>query len=381
MKRIRNKLYWLIMWSALLFPLQVSAAGKDAVVLGQDGAEVAVSLNMSEAEEENITAVSVSLKVDAGNSELAAVDFAFAPELSEAECGYRYFENSDNTGRLDIYAVTGHAQSLFREGQLNLGNVKVTPGQPSQDMTVEISYYEGSFRTANAAYGEKMPVVDYSEPVQMQFGEEKPQPNPPGNDNNGGNGNNMDDGLYDDNTQFKNDPNDSQLIPSDIIGADGKQAGLTDLSKGLGKETKIKLKASGSSKEKVTVVAPEDGMSGILISKADGGSEASGSASAEENGTEAEEKTEEESKEVEEILLDQVNGGAVVPKKKGGTVLAVSLVAIIAIALIAFVIFVLGKKRAEEDEKERAKKRREERKKKAAKKKKTAGKQTPRGRK
>ena len=368
MKRIRIKLYWLIMLSALFFPLQVSAAGRDAVVLGQDGSEVAVSLNMSEAEEENITAVSVSLKVDAGNSELAAVDFAFAPELSEAECGYRYSENGDNTGRLDIYAVTGHAQSLFREGKLNLGNVKVTPGQ-AQDMTVEISYCDGSFQTANAAYGEKLPVVEHSEPVQMQFGEEKPQPDQPGNDNNNGNGSNMDDGLYDEDTQFENNPADSQLIPSDIIGTDRNQNGLPDLSKGLGKESKIKLKTSGSSKDKVTVVAPEDGMSSILISKEDGDGELPGNAPQEENGTEAEKVTEGESKDVEEILLDQVNGGAVTPKRKSGTVLAVSLVIIIVIVLIALAIFFFGNKRDEEREKEKAKKRQEERRKKAAKKK------------
>lgn len=372
----------------MFVPLRVSAAEQDQVILGPDGPGVAVSLNMSDAEEENITAVSVSLKVDAGGSGLAAVDFEFAPELSGAECGYRYFENSDSTGRLDIYAVTGSGQSLFREGMLDLGNVKITPNAAAGVTPVEISYYEGSFQTANAAYGAKAPMVENAWPANIQLGSGgTPDPDNPGssdtgdgsgeggsgNDGSGdGSGNgggnsgsgdggsgdsNIDEGLYDENTQFKNDPSDAENIPSDVIGPGGKDTALPDMSKGLGKNAGIKLKAAGSGTAKtsgngkVTVVAPEDGVSSILISKAgeDGsGTEEESAGPAQEEGKAGEE---ENGKEVEEIRLDQENGGvagAHKSEKKSGLFTVIILAVIIAVVLLGLCIFLFMKKKGEE---------------------------------
>ena len=129
-KRIGNKLYIAAAIAGLLVPMKAMAAQWDMVTLIQQEGEVAVSLDMSDALEETITAVSVSLKVETGDE--AAVDFIFSPELGNAEYGYNYVEESEGTGRLDIYAVTGSGVSLFGEAGLNLGNVKVTPKDTSQ---------------------------------------------------------------------------------------------------------------------------------------------------------------------------------------------------------------------------------------------------------
>ncbi len=110
MKRIRIILYVAAAMLGMLIPFQVSAAGQDTVTLSQEGENVAVLLEMSDAEKENITAVSVSLQIDTQSSDQIAVDFEFSPELgNHAEYGFKYKESGDNAGRLDIYAVTGTA--------------------------------------------------------------------------------------------------------------------------------------------------------------------------------------------------------------------------------------------------------------------------------
>lgn len=63
-----------VVW-ALVCPMRVFAAGQDAVNLSQEGSKVAVSLEMSNAAEEEITAVSLSLKVDTERQ--AEVDLNF----------------------------------------------------------------------------------------------------------------------------------------------------------------------------------------------------------------------------------------------------------------------------------------------------------------
>lgn len=166
MKRIRNGLYLVLCVFGFLIPLQVSAAGRDAVIIQQQEARVAVSVNMTNALEENITAVSISLKIEvAEGTDRAMVLFDFAPELAETEHDIRY-EN----GILSVYAASG--KSLFQaSGELALGYVRVEPKDPSQVIRVQISYEDGSFQTANRAYGSKEPDVSrISDPVDMQVG-------------------------------------------------------------------------------------------------------------------------------------------------------------------------------------------------------------------
>ena len=78
MKQIRNKLYLGLAVLGLSTPLQAFAAGQDSVMLGQDGNQVSVSLGMSNAVEEKITTVAVSLEVKTEDPSQITVDFQFA---------------------------------------------------------------------------------------------------------------------------------------------------------------------------------------------------------------------------------------------------------------------------------------------------------------
>ena len=108
MKQIRNKLYLGLAVLGLSTPLQAFAAGQDSVMLGQDGNQVSVSLGMSNAVEEKITTVAVSLEVKTEDPSQITVDFQFAPNLGNTEHGFVYHED---TGRLDIYVAS--ADKLF----------------------------------------------------------------------------------------------------------------------------------------------------------------------------------------------------------------------------------------------------------------------------
>ena len=335
MKRIQKKLYMGLAVLGLLVPSQVYAAGQDLVDLSQDGSDVGVFIEMSNAVEEKITAVSISLNVSTQGQEKVNVDFEFSPELSGKEHGFVY---NEETGRLDIYAAS--ADRLFQEEQLNLGKVKVTPVDADRTVSADISYCPNSFQTANGSYGDKTPVVEKEVThVNVQVGSGVPTPTPgtdtPGNhpgtepgDNEGGSpGNpgvkpggsqqggshddNRNEGLYDETTQFVNNPADAQVIPNEIVkgNVDTKLADLTvkapaAIKTGSGGAAG-QIKTSGN----VSVVAPWDGPSSILVSKEENefltGSqpedllgEAAGEASAKDDN-------------VEEIVLDQEKGGAV----------------------------------------------------------------------
>ena len=374
-----------VVW-ALVCPMRVFAAGQDAVNLSQEGSKVAVSLEMSNAEEEEITAVSLSLKVDTERQ--AEVGFEFSPNVQGTEHGFIYKEEA---GRLDIYAAS--AKSLFDGEVLNLGYVSITPADAAQLTSVEISYCEDSFRTANGSYGDKIPMVEKApEPVSIKIGdgavyppepeEEEPAPVPGGNQEDdgqepgGGNqnpddgnqedspgGGNINDGLYDENTQLKNDPSDAQNIPSSVVQKNNQTSGLIDMSQGMavqvtgkpasGTSGKVRTKRGG----KVSVVDPGDGPSGILIAKEENGIPGEGNS----DGTDAETLAETEDG-TEKILLDQENGGTVDGKKKAlkidGKILLVLCLAAAAVIGIVIAVVIL-----KENERERRKKRKRKKKK------------------
>lgn len=368
----------------MFVPLQVKAAEQDTVTLKQENSEVAVSLGMSNAKEEMITAVSVAFQVDTGGSEQAAVDFVFDPGLSSVtEHDYLY---DAGTGRMDIYVTSMTNQSLFGDGELNLGHVRITPGDPSQTLQAEVSYVEDSFQTANLSYGNKTPVVSAPEPVKLQVGAGS-SGNPPsetaesdktGENKGSGNkgnkspksssgGDNMSQGLYDEDTRFVNNPADAQKISSDVVKENNSNPAMTDMSQGLaanigGGRT---LSGSGSAGQvkgaKVSVVAPEDGPDSILITKEEGntgeagdgqgGLTLSGQGSFTQDGSEggAGENT-------DEIKLDKKNGGAV-EKKKGGKIskliIAGASAAFLAVLGIGIFIFMSGKEKSEAVRKEK----------------------------
>ena len=378
MKRIRTILYVAAAMLGMLIPFQVSAAGQDTVTLSQEGENVAVLLEMSDAEKENITAVSVSLQIDTQSSDQIAVDFVFSPELgNHAEYGFKYKESGDNTGRLDIYAVTGTADSLFGENGLALGSLKISPKNASAIIPVTISYCDGSFQTANAAYGSKTPMVEQgTASVNMQIGggaippppeelpgtgneEQPPGTNTPETDNPGGGssgsgGSNMDEGLYDDTTQFTNDPSNAQNIPSAVIGKDNMPAGFVDLSavpgQNSGNKQKTKGKGAAQSAGKVSIVAPKNGMSSILVSNAD-------SDTSKEEGNETTEDTSTLPEDTMEIKLDKENGGIVKQQGIGiGKILSIIGLVIAGISVIGLLIFAVIKMRDTDRQKRKHKK-------------------------
>lgn len=379
-KRIGNKLYIAAAVAGLLVPMKAMAAQWDMVTLIQQEGEVAVSLDMSDAVEETITAVSVSLKVETGDSGQAAVDFIFSPELGDAEYGYNYVEESEGTGRLDIYAVTGSGVSLFGEEGLNLGNVKVTPTDTSRVLDVEISYRDGSFQTANAAYGDKIPVVEHAtEPVKVQVGsgavndpapvptpgEGQEKPNPDTGEGSGGSGNdNRDEGLYDETTRYENDPDSAQNISSSVIKGDGRPAAPVDLSKGpaaqiagIAPKPAAPASAAGQIKtgKKVTVIAPKDGLSSIFVSKADGASKAEDAFSTNPKAGAAEGFEKADGTSEEEIRLDQENGGVEGRQKKEGKgrlILAVCA-AVVIVAILGVNLFLFLKRQRPERRRKR----------------------------
>lgn len=150
MKRIQNKIYLGLAIIGLSAPLQVHAAGQDSVMLGQDGNQVTVSLEMSNAAEEKITTVLVSLEVKTDYPDQVKVDFQFAPELSGTTHGCIYHED---TGRLDIYVSS--SKSLFGEDEISLGNVQVQPVDAGQSMSADISYCPNSFQARMGLMGIK----------------------------------------------------------------------------------------------------------------------------------------------------------------------------------------------------------------------------------
>lgn len=398
MKRIRNILYFILAILVLNVPLQAAAAERDAVTLSQDGASVSVMLDMSDAAAENITAVSVSLQINAGGRDLVTTDFDFSQELSAAECGVHYSEGSDNIGKLDIYVVTGSEKSLFNGNSLNLGYLKVMPKDQSKVLPVTISYCGGSFQTANAAYGDKMPMVErVPDPISMQVGKgviyDSTQEGGTGSDTNPGNGQtnagqgsnggqsgsgqgtgsqnnngqgsgdeNMNQGLYDETTQFVNDPNAAEKISSPVIKNSNLFTELADLSNtapaGTGKVPHAGSGAGQASQAKtngkVSVVAPEKGPSSIFVSGTkdtwpDTGEGTMGSlfGDAGESGSYTEGAkggtlAGEEGQGGEEIKLDRKNGGVADEKgldKSKLIIIGAIVAAVIILCVSAFFLF------------------------------------------
>ena len=405
----------------MYIPMSVSAAGQDGVTLQQQDGQVAVSVSLSNAKEESISALSISLQIEVeGDDGSVQPEFVFADGLAGSPyvaADYRYRD-----GRLNIYVASDGA--LFDDQEeLVLGNLKLTSAAPEQAAAVKVSYVENSFLAVNSGYGTKVPVVtEVSDPVTVQIGKNansgsqgsdpagggssgqgsdpaeggngSQSSDPAGGDSGGqdsdpaedgsgsqGNGggapdNNSQDGLYDSQTQFQNDPADAQNIPSNVVKADPGSQGLQDLSHAAGAGTgnapqllpvggskssadtggtdagQTGSKEEGKRDSKVTVIDPKDGPSGLLVSGAASG----GSAGDSEGLGEAQGVSDvggEDSlaaKPVEEIVLDQENGSVLLSggqgKEKGifsmrNILLAVLSIVIVTLAAV-MVVVILG---------------------------------------
>lgn len=437
----------------MYIPMSVSAAGQDGVTLQQQDDQIAVSVSLSNAKEESISALSVSLQIEVeGDAGSVQPEFVFADGLAgspDVAADYRYRD-----GRLNIYVASDGA--LFDDQEeLVLGNLQLTSADPEQTAAVKVSYVEDSFLAVNSGYGTKVPVVtEVSDPVTLQIGkndgsgsqgndsaggdsgsqdsdpaggESSGQGSDPAEGGNGsqgsgnsgsqgsdpaggdsgsqggdpaesgngsqssdpaedgsgsqGNGggasdNNSQDGLYDSQTQFQNDPADAQNIPSNVVKADSGSQGLQDLTHaaGAGTGNAPQLLPVGGSKSsadsggtdagqagsaeegkrdsKVTVIDPKDGPSGLLVSgAASGGSAEDSEGLGEAQGvSDAGGEDSLAAKPAEEIVLDQENGSVLLSngqgKEKGifsmRNILLVVLSIVIVTLAAVMVVVILG---------------------------------------
>ncbi|MDE6965115.1 MAG: hypothetical protein K2P30_15985, partial [Lachnospiraceae bacterium] len=339
MKKIWKKLYLGLAILGMFVPLQVNAEEQDTVTLQEENSKVAVSLGMSHAKEEKISTLSISLSVDMGGQNQGQVVFDFDSGLeSVTEHDYIY---NENTGIMDIYVSSLKNQSLFGDGELRLGHVRIEPADSSAVLQVEVGYCDGSFQTANASYGNKTPVISsLPEPVLLQVGAVTPS-QPGGSSDSGsqgggenagqsggdaGHGNdNMSQGLYDEETRFTNNPADAQNITSTVVKENNLHPELVDMSKGsaaqIGNKTLAGSVGAGAGAAKgsgkVSVVAPKEGPDSIVVNGGAGGAAGEGTGGGEDgiSGTYGEGSgTDGDSSLSGEIRLDKKNGGAVVEK-------------------------------------------------------------------
>ncbi len=372
MKKIWKKLYLGLAILGMFVPLQVNAEEQDTVTLQEENSKVAVSLGMSHAKEEKISTLSISLSVDMGGQNQGQAVFDFDSGLeSVTEHDYIY---NENTGIMDIYVSSLKNQSLFGDGELRLGHVRIEPADSSAVLQVEVGYCDGSFQTANASYGNKTPVISsLPEPVLLQVGAVTPsQPGgssdsgsqgggESGGQNSGGNadhGNdNMSQGLYDEETRFTNNPADAQNITSTVVKENNLHPELVDMSKGsaaqIGNKTLAGSVGAGAGAAKgsgkVSVVAPKEGPDSIVVNGGAGGAAGEGTGGGEDgiSGTYGEGSgTDGDSSLSGEIRLDKKNGGAVVEKDNAKMKWIIGGIAAAVLAIAGIVIFILAGKRS-----------------------------------
>lgn len=372
MKKIWKKLYLGLAILGMFVPLQVNAEEQDTVTLQEENSKVAVSLGMSHAKEEKISTLSISLSVDMGGQNQGQAVFDFDSGLeSVTEHDYIY---NENTGIMDIYVSSLKNQSLFGDGELRLGHVRIEPADSSAVLQVEVGYCDGSFQTANASYGNKTPVISsLPEPVLLQVGAVTPS-QPGGSSDSGsqgggenagqsgggdaGHGNdNMSQGLYDEETRFTNNPADAQNITSTVVKENNLHPELVDMSKGsaaqIGNKTLAGSVGAGAGAAKgsgkVSVVAPKEGPDSIVVNGGAGGAAGEGTGGGEDgiSGTYGEGSgTDGDSSLSGEIRLDKKKGGAVVEKDNAKMKWIIGGIAAAVLAIAGIVIFILAGKRS-----------------------------------
>lgn len=375
-KRIWKKLYLGLAILGMFVPLQVKAAEQDTVTLQEENSKVAVSLGMSNAKEEKISTLSISLSVEMGGQTQGEVAFDFDPGL-EGVAEHDYIYNA-GAGRIDIYVSSLQNGSLFGDGELKLGYVRVTPADASAALQVEVGYCDGSFKTANASYGSKTPVISsLPEPVLLQLGAGGQTPAQPegGNTGDGGSGSqdssgadgndgkshgndNMSQGLYDDETRFTNNPADAQNITNTVVRENNLHPELVDMSKGSaaqigGKTLSGSVGAGASSAKgsgKVSVVAPGEGPDSIVIAGLGGmGSGGAGGIDGEGGGISGAGGSDGGAGDADssgEIRLDKKNGGAIVEKDNTKTKWIIAGVAAALLVAVGITVFVLAGRRS-----------------------------------
>ena len=177
MKNSRNKKHTAVAVVACSFAMALpfvsraatEQAGTDHVTLEQSGTDgVAVTVGMDHAHEEAVTAVSLTLQVEVEKGK-EDISFSFPSELEDAVTGYRYAD-----GYLYLYVAS--SEGIFdSDDELYLGEL-TADAKTSAGLTAMVSYVDGTFQTANAAYGGKnVRPASVSAPIQLsQSGAGKP---------------------------------------------------------------------------------------------------------------------------------------------------------------------------------------------------------------
>lgn len=122
---------------------------QDEVQLTEKNGKIEVSLGMDHAHKEQLTAVSLTLRIDVKNGK-EKVSFSFPKELQDAVTGSRYKD-----GYLYLYA--SNDSGIFdKNDKLVLGNLKVEADNAEKGVNAVVCYVEDSLKTVNAAYGDRV---------------------------------------------------------------------------------------------------------------------------------------------------------------------------------------------------------------------------------
>ncbi|MCI8610638.1 MAG: hypothetical protein HFE66_01800 [Clostridiales bacterium] len=148
MKKSIVSIAMLLVFSFALFPLQIHAAGKGKVTLSAAKQDAAVSVEISDAAQKDITSLQLSLgiSIDSQDLEKAQIQFQFADSIKGT---FRDFRLRKDTKTLTLY-IAG-TKNLFENDSLTLGTLSVT----GIDGQAQVFFIENSLKTVNGAYSEE----------------------------------------------------------------------------------------------------------------------------------------------------------------------------------------------------------------------------------
>lgn len=148
MKKSIVSIAMLLVFSFALFPLQIHAAGKGEVKLSAAKQNAAVSVEISDAVQKDITSLQLSLGISLGSQDLekAQIQFQFADSVKGT---FRDFRLRKDAKTLTLY-IAG-TKNLFENDSLTLGTLSVT----GIDGQAQVFFIENSLKTVNGAYAEE----------------------------------------------------------------------------------------------------------------------------------------------------------------------------------------------------------------------------------
>lgn len=148
MKKRIVSIAMLLVFSFALFPLPIHAAGKGEVKLSASKQDAAVSVEIFNAVQKDITSLQLSLGISIGSQDLenAQIQFQFADSIKGT---FRDFRLRKDTKTLTLY-IAG-TKNLFEDDSLTLGTLSVT----GIDGQAQVFFIENSLKTVNGAYAEE----------------------------------------------------------------------------------------------------------------------------------------------------------------------------------------------------------------------------------